>query len=477
MSELQKNETPKKRGFKMPDIYIILGTFILVMALLTYIVPAGQYDRQVVETVHGVQNFVVAGTYKEVEQHPAGFFEIITAIPYGFERAAGIVVLTFMVGACMGLIKRAGLIDLGVQRLSKAVGNQEMLVAPILMAVTSLLAAFIGVPELSLAYLPVFLPLFYRLGYDGMTATAVALLGPCIGFTFGITIPGSVGMGQQIAQLPIFSESGLRAIVMVLAIVISIAYVMVYAARVKKNPESSLTFDSDKIMREEIAQRAPVGEQTFTPQQIRAGIACLILFPIAVALILWKNLGFEAIGGLFLTIGIVAALIAGKRGQEICNDINAGMHDLMVGALLCGVASGIAVVMDSGVITDTIVNWLENLMKSTPPAISAIAVFWEQWLFNALIPGATALTILTMPILSPLASLLDISQQAIVSANAWGGQLSDIFFPTSGFFIATLVISKCDYTKWIRFYTPLMIILGVMASAALYIQQVFNIQF
>lgn len=440
MSELQKNETPKKRGFKMPDIYIILGTFILVMALLTYIVPAGQYDRQVVETVHGVQNFVVAGTYKEVEQHPAGFFEIITAIPYGFERAAGIVVLTFMVGACMGLIKRAGLIDLGVQRLSKAVGNQEMLVAPILMAVTSLLAAFIGVPELSLAYLPVFLPLFYRLGYDGMTATAVALLGPCIGFTFGITIPGSVGMGQQIAQLPIFSGSGLRAIVMVLAIVISIAYVMVYAARVKKNPESSLTIESDRIMREEIAQRAPVGEQTFTPQQIRAGIA-------------------------------------GKRGQEICNDINAGMHDLMVGALLCGVASGIAVVMDSGVITDTIVNWLENLMKSTPPAISAIVVFWEQWLFNALIPGATALTILTMPILSPLASLLDISQQAIVSANAWGGQLSDIFFPTSGFFIATLVISKCDYTKWIRFYTPLMIILGVMASAALYIQQVFNIQF
>ena len=322
MSELQKNETPKKRGFKMPDIYIILGTFILVMALLTYIVPAGQYDRQVVETVHGVQNFVVAGTYKEVEQHPAGFFEIITAIPYGFERAAGIVVLTFMVGACMGLIKRAGLIDLGVQRLSKAVGNQEMLVAPILMAVTSLLAAFIGVPELSLAYLPVFLPLFYRLGYDGMTATAVALLGPCIGFTFGITIPGSVGMGQQIAQLPIFSGSGLRAIVMVLAIVISIAYVMVYAARVKKNPESSLTIESDRIMREEIAQRAPVGEQTFTPQQIRAGIACLILFPIAVALILWKNLGFEAIGGLFLTIGIIAALIAGKRGQEICNDIN-----------------------------------------------------------------------------------------------------------------------------------------------------------
>lgn len=160
-------QAPKKKGFKMPDIYIILGLFILLMAVLTYVVPAGQYDRQVVETAHGVQNLVVANTYHAVAQNPAGWLEIITAIPFGFERAAGIVVLTFMVGACMGLIKRAGLIDLGVQRLSSAVGQSEFLVAPVLMIVLSMLAAFIGVPELSLAYLPVFLPLFYRLGYDG----------------------------------------------------------------------------------------------------------------------------------------------------------------------------------------------------------------------------------------------------------------------------------------------------------------------
>ena len=162
-----KKEAPKKKGFKMPDIYIVLGTFILFMALLTYIVPAGQYDRQVVETAHGVQNLVVAGTYKPVPQHPAGWLDVVSAIPYGFERAAGVIVLTFLVGACMGLIKRAGLIDLGVQKLSKAVGTSEFLVAPVLMLVLSLLAAFIGVPELSLAYLPVFLPLFYA---SAMTA-------------------------------------------------------------------------------------------------------------------------------------------------------------------------------------------------------------------------------------------------------------------------------------------------------------------
>ena len=343
----------KKKNFKMPDIYIILGIFILLMAVLTYIVPSGQYDRHVVETVHGVQNLVVANTYHAVEPHPAGWLEIITAIPYGFERAAGIVVLTFMVGACMGLIKRAGLIDLGVQRLSRAVGQSEFLVAPVLMLVLSLLAAFIGVPELSLAYLPVFLPLFYRLGYDGMTATAVALLSPCMGFTFGITIPGSVGMGQQIAQVTMFSCSGLRAVVLAVVILISIVYVMVYAARVKKDPQKSLTYDTDIEVKEKLAaeegEKSGNRELVFTSRQTWAGISCLVMFPFAVYLILSMNLGFEAIGGLFLTIGIIAAIIAGKTAQEICDDINAGMRDLMVGALLCGVASAIAVVMDKGV--------------------------------------------------------------------------------------------------------------------------------
>lgn len=443
-------QAPKKKGFKMPDIYIILGLFILLMAVLTYVVPAGQYDRQVVETAHGVQNLVVANTYHAVAQNPAGWLEIITAIPFGFERAAGIVVLTFMVGACMGLIKRAGLIDLGVQRLSRAVGQSEFLVAPVLMIVLSMLAAFIGVPELSLAYLPVFLPLFYRLGYDGMTATAVALLSPCIGFTFGITIPGSVGMGQQIAQITMFSGSALRAVVLVIAVAVTIAYVMLYASRVKKDPKKSLTYDTDQELKEQFAQeeaeKTKGAELTFSQRQVYAGVSCLIMFPIAVYLILAMNLGFEAIGGLFLAIGIIAAIIAGKTAQQICDDINAGMRDLMVGALLCGVAS-------------------------------AIVIFWEQAIFNALIPGATALTILTMPILSPLSSLLDVSQQVIVSANAWGGQLTDIFFPTSGFFIATLVIAKVEYTKWIRFYTPLMLILGAICCVALYLQQQLGLNF
>ncbi|WP_416191607.1 YfcC family protein [Neisseria sp. CCUG12390] len=465
-----------KKSFKMPDIYIVLAVFILVAAALTYIVPAGEYERQVVETAHGTQKLVVAGTYHTVEQKPVGFMDLVTAIPDGLQRAAGIVFLTFMVGGCMGLIKRAGLIDMGVQKLSTAVGGKDILVIPILIAIFSGLAAFIGVPELSLAYLPVLLPLFYRLGYDGMTATAVSLLGPCMGFTFGLTIPGSVGMGQQIAQLPMFSGSAFRAVVLAAVVLITVLYVMRYAVKVKRNPEASLTYDTDQVLRAAIAEEdAAKAGQVFSARQKYAGIACMVLFPVAIFLILKNNLGFAAIGGLFLFIGITAAAVAGKSAQQICDDVNAGMRDMMVAALLCGVASAIAVVMDKGVITDTLVYWLEGMMRSVPPEMTAIAIFWEQSVFNFLIPGATALTVLTMPIISPLASLLDISQQAVVSANAWGGQLTDIFFPTSGFFVATLVIAKVEYSKWLRFYTPLMLLLGLLSSIALYFMQASGI--
>ena len=219
------------------------------------------------------------------------------------------------------------------------------------------------------------------------------------------------------------------------------------------------------------AEDAAKGEVVYTQRQKTAGIACFILFPIAIAMILMKNLGFEAIGGLFLFIGITVAAIAGKKPQEICDDVNAGMRDMMVAALLCGVASAIAVVMDKGQITDTIIYWLENLTRSVPQEMTAIVIFWEQSLFNFLIPGATALTVLTMPVLSPLAELVGIDQQTVVSANAWGGQLTDIFFPTSGFFVATLVIAKVEFGKWLRFYTPLMLMLGGVACVALYIMQ------
>ena len=156
-----------KSGFKMPDIYIVLSVFILVMAVLTYIVPSGQYERLKTTTAHGTRGDRRRRQLRSSVQskHPVGFMDIVTSIPDGLKRASGIVFLTFMVGAGMGLIKRAGLIDIGVQRLALAVDGKELLIVPILISRYSAdQAAFIGVPELSLAYVPILLPLFYRLG-------------------------------------------------------------------------------------------------------------------------------------------------------------------------------------------------------------------------------------------------------------------------------------------------------------------------
>jgi len=467
---------PAKKKFKMPDIYVILSVFILLAAFLTYVVPAGEYQREIKKTNLGERSVVIANTYKTIDQKPVKFLDLVKVIPEGLQRAGGVVFLTFLVGGCMGLIKRAGVVDMGVNNLINAVGDKGFLVIPILMIAFATLASFIGTPELSLAYLPVLLPLFYRLGYDGMTATAVAMLGPCLGFTFGVAIPASVGAGQNIAQIEMFSGSIFRFAVFVTMVIVGVIYVMWYGSRVKNDPNKSLSKDTDVDLKIQI-QKAEVarGELVFTPRQKLAGISCLFLFPAAIGLILMKGLGFSSISGLFLFIGITVAAIAGKKVQEICDDLNAGMRDMMVPSLICGVASSIAVVMDYGSITDTLVYMLEGMMRNVPPALTAIAIFWEQSLFNCLIPSASGLTFLTMPILSQLANLLDIPAQVVVSANAWGGQITDIFFPTSGFFLATMAIGKIEYVKWIRFYTPIMLVMGTIASIALYCMQAFSI--
>jgi len=448
MQDSESAKSPVKKGFKMPDIYVVLSIFILFAAFLTFVVPAGKYEREIKQTSLGERSVVIAQTYQTIEQQPVGFMDLVKAIPEGLKRASGVVFLTFLVGGCMGLIRRAGIVDMGIDKLIKAVGNQGFLVIPILMITFATLASFIGTPELSLAYLPVLLPLFYRLGYDGMTATAVAMLGPCLGFTFGVAIPASVGAGQEIAQIPMFSGSTFRFAIFVLMVIIGVVYVMWYGARVKNNPSKSLSKDNDIELKFQIQkEEANKGQLVFNSRQKMAGYACLVMFPYAIYLILSKNLGFAEISGLFLVIGITAAAIAGKKVQQICDDLNAGMREMMTPSLICGVASSIAVVMDAGSITDTLVFWLENMMRSVPPGLTAIVIFWEQSIFNFLIPSASGLTFLTMPILSQLAELLSIPVQVVISANAWGGQITDIFFPTSGFFLATMAIGKIEYTK------------------------------
>src|SRR5699024_8666838 len=150
----EKTIKKDKKGFKMPHIFMILFMFILVMSILTYIIPAGEYNR--IEGPDG-RMIVDSTTYHKIEQNPVGIVDMFVAIPEGFVESAWVIVLVFCVGGAFVAIQRTGAIDVGVKALANKVSDKGLLIIPILMTTFAIIDAFIGMPELCLIYIPIVL--------------------------------------------------------------------------------------------------------------------------------------------------------------------------------------------------------------------------------------------------------------------------------------------------------------------------------
>ena len=447
--------------FELPDIYVVLFGFILVVAALTWIVPAGSYERIVLPNG---RVSVVPGSYHVIESTPVGFMDIVTAIPVGLSDASSVVFLTLLVGGSVGVLRRTGVIDLGIRRLMISMGGRIELLIPALMGVFGLTAAFIGTPELSIAYLPIVLPLMLRLGYDSVTAAALVLLSSSLGYAFGISAPSTIGIGHMLAQLPMFSGAWYRALSFLVVELFSIAFVMRYARKVHAHPESGFNAAVDAALRTELAAEGET-EQRFTERQRFAAPAALIMFIAIVVAILRLGLSFEEISGLFVAMAVVTSLVVGHAVNEICRNFNSALKEMLVGALIVGVARGVSVIMVEGNILDTFVFHIASVVQSLPGAFTAVGILFTQTVFNFLVPSGSGQCLITLPILLPMADLVGLTRQVVVLATHWGDGITNILFPTSGYFVATLAIGRVSFATWLKFYWPFFWI--VLATAVI----------
>ncbi|WP_211830421.1 YfcC family protein [Kistimonas asteriae] len=456
----QKTTTPQKKRFEFPDIYVILFSFIVLVAFLTWIVPAGSYERQMLP--NGRES-VVPGSYQVMEQTPVGIMDVVTAIPVGLREASSVVFLTLLVGGAVGVIRKTGVINMGINAMMRLLGRRTELLIPVLMGIFSLIAAFIGTPELGIAYLPIVLPLMLKLGYDTITATGLVLCATTLGFAFGITPPATVGIGHMLADLPMFSGAWYRTIFYFLIQFMCAWYIMRYAARVKANPAFGSNFDVDQELRQTLT--ADSSEETFTSRQRFAGIATLVMFVGVIASILKFALGFDEISGLFVVMAVITSLLVGFSPNKICANFNESFREILVGAMICGIARGVSVILESGNIMDTIVFHLAEWVGHLPQAFTAVGMLFVQTMFNFLVPSGSGQSLITLPILIPLADLVGLTRQVVVLSTHWGDGITNILFPTSGYFVAILVIGRVSLAKWIKFYFPLF--LGILATATI----------
>lgn len=459
----------KKSKFKVPHTFIILLALIFIVALMTYFVPAGTYDRHFDEATG--RQLVDPNSYHTVEKNPTSIIKFFSSSVDGMVDAGYVVVLTFAVGGGFFVLERAGVITSAIQTLARKLKKRGIIMIPILMMVFALLDCFVGMCELTMVYVPIILPLMLVMGFDSMTACATALIGSQVGFTLALANPFTTIIGQKISGLPLMSGWGFRLILLIIYLAVAIWFVVRYASRVKKNPMSSSMYEIDLQTREELGSNAEAEVKKMTARQKIAGLVSIGLFVTMVYGVISWGWDMPEIGGIFVAIGIIGGIIAGLSGEEICRAFIDGCTRVLEGALIIGVSRGIAVVMANAQITDTIVHFFGTVLIGVPAYLSSVGMMVTQTIIEFFISSGSGQAVATMPIMAPLADIIGVTRQTAVLALQLGDGLTNIFYPVSGYFIATIGLAKVPYEKWVKFFFPLLLIEWALSIGAMIVAQ------
>ncbi|MEB6242381.1 YfcC family protein [Staphylococcus gallinarum] len=468
----QKNDTKritkKAKKFNMPHIYVILFIFGVIATISTYFIPSGQFKR--IKGPEG-REMVDADSFHFISSKPVGIVDFISIIPKGLIEAGEIVFFTLIIGGMFMVLRKTGIIEIAVDKLARRFINQSVLIIPVLTTVFAIVATLIGTAELSLVYIPVIIPLIIALGYDSITATAIALCGTVVGFTVGVLNPINTGLAQKLSGIPVFSGIGLRIILFIVVLAVTIMFIMRYAQKIKNKPTLSSVYHAD-IEKRDLYQNITNQEPIEATNRQKWGIAVVLLFfVILVYGVISQGWFMIEMAGLFIIMGIIVGLVTGLSTQAICEAFNEGFKDVLMGAIIVGLARSIAVVLEDGKIMDTIVHGLGSVIDGATPTIAVVGMYAVQVAINFIISSGSGQALVTMPIMAPLADMLGITRQTAVLAFQLGDGFTHIFYPTSGYFMAALAIGGVSYTKWIRFFFPLFIIWGVISIITLIIAQ------
>ena len=365
------------------------------------------------------------------------------------------------------------MIPAGIEHLAKKYEKRGTAVIPLLMFIFALCDAFIGMPELCIVYVPIVLPLMMRLGFDSITACATVLCGSAAGFSAALTNPFTIVIGQNISGLPLYSGWQFRIVTFIVMWLIGVLFVLRYAKKVLRDPQKSSTYEEDIPRRKKFIEEAlqyENGIQLSTRQKI-AGLYSVLMLAVMLVGIVVMGWDMPEMCAIFLFIGIGAGLIAGMSLDDLCQNLIIGGQDMMVGAMVVGVARGISVVMNDGQIVNTIVHGLASVLTNVPTSLAVLAILLAITLMNFLIPSGSGKAVVLFPILAPLSDLVGITRQTAVIAYQFGDGFTNYFWPTSGFFMATLSLGGVAYQKWAKFYLPLLGIWIVAAGVFLLIAQ------
>lgn len=444
------------KQFKVPHVYAIIFALMVIFAVLTWIVPSGSYQRQ---EVNG-REVTVAGTYEQSEKTyideetgdevdlRQGVFDVLQAPTRGIQEAIEVVAFILIVGGSFQVITKTGAITSGMGRVVRRFKNKDILIIPIAMVLFALGGTSFGMAEETLPFFAIFMPIMMAMGFDSMTAFMVVFVGARTGYIASTINPFNVLIAQGILGIQGNPQLWLRMIAWVVLTAVAITWVVLYARRVKKNPESSITFEDDIAKKVEFAADESALDAEFTGRQ--KGV--LAVFIAGMCLIIWglvtQGWYMNEISAVFLAMGLLAGVIAGFSQDVIAQEFVAGIADFAFSAIVVGLARGILVIASDGMIIDTILNALATGLGGIPAVLFTTLLYAVENLLAILVPSSSGLAALTAPIFGPLAELMGLNPEAAVWALSMGSATMSLICPTSAILVAGLGVCKIKLGQW-----------------------------
>ncbi|MTI71312.1 MAG: putative basic amino acid antiporter YfcC [Firmicutes bacterium] len=493
----ESKEFKKQKSWRMPDTYVIIFFVVLFAALLTYLVPLGQFDTHEVtyeykgdektRTVPDPDSFrVITNDQGAPVKEGISLFEPFGGLGitnYVFEglvggskwgTAVGIVAFILVIGGAFGIILKTGAVEAGILSMIKKTKGREALLIPILFLLFSAGGAIFGMGEEAIPFAMIVVPLVIAMGYDAITGIMITYVATQIGFATSWQNPFGVAVAQGVSGVPILSGFGFRFFMWIFFTIVGIAYTWFYAKKIRKNPEKSIAYESDEYYRDDFKGKDELNAE------FKLGHG-LVLLTILLGVI-WVVYGvvkhayyIPSIASQFFVMGLVAGIIGVifKLNNMGVNDIASGFRDgakdLVGAALVVGMANGIILVLGGSdpstpTVLNTILNSVGNVVSALPTAVSAWCMYLFQSIFNFFVSSGSGQAALVMPLMAPLSDLVGVTRQVAVLAYQLGDGFTNLIVPTSGCLMGVLGVARLDWGKWAKWQIKFQGILFALGS-------------
>ncbi|NNC83339.1 MAG: putative basic amino acid antiporter YfcC [Flavobacteriales bacterium] len=440
---------------KSPDSLVIVSVILFLFMILTWVIPAGEYERMMIDG----RMVVVPDTYQAEESQGQGFFELLKAPLRGFEGAMEIIAFVLLVGGAFQMMTSTGAIDAALFKIleyaKKRPGAKGWIIA-LLMTIFSLAGMTFGMSEETLVFALITIPLARSMGYDALVGVAIPFIGAGMGFAGAAFNPFTVGIAQGIAEIPLFSGFEYRLIVWLLFTALAILFVLNYTRKLDRGSSAAFVAEGEtEVQMMEAIELTPARKFV------------LVLFVFSLIFVMLGAMRFDwyipEICALFISLGVLSTLVSGSSTEEAVEAFYTGARAMLPAAVIIALSKSILVIATDGKIIDTMLYHTAGAVEGLPAAVSVQLMFIIQGFINFFIPSGSGQAAITMPIMTPLADLIGISRQTAVLAYQLGDGLFNLIIPTSGVTMGILAIGDIPFDKWVKWIWKLMVAAVILA--------------